>query len=1249
MSNTYSDIFSTIKKTLDERIMILDGAMGTEIQKFKLKDADYRGEEFKDFPHELGGNNDLLVLTQPHIIREIHCKYLEAGADFIETNTFNGNVFSQADYKMEHLVKRINIEAAKLAKSACVEYTAKDPSKPRFCCGAVGPTNKTASISPSVERPEARNVTFDELVDGYYEQVEALVEGGVDVLLVETVFDSLNCKAALFAIENFFRKYPRLPVFVSGTIVDKSGRTLSGQTGEAFYISVEPSNMMVFGLNCALGANEMRPFLQNISKCSECYISCYPNAGLPNTFGGYDETPEMMAVQIKEFAEAGLLNIVGGCCGTSPDHIRAFCEATKGIPPRKIPVLPQHTKVSGLEPLIFTPSLNFVNVGERCNVSGSRRFANLIKANKFEEAISVARQQVEAGAQIIDINMDEGMIDAVASIQKFLFFIGSEPEISKVPIMLDSSNFAVIEAGLKCVQGKCIVNSISLKVGEELFIEQARIVKQYAASVVVMAFDENGQAVTKEDKVRICHRSYKILTEVVGFKPQDIIFDPNILTIATGLEEHNNYAIEFIEATREIKRLMPLTKVSGGVSNLSFSFRGNEPLREAMHSAFLYHTIKAGMDMGIVNAGQLPIYDDIDKDLLKMVEDAILNRTSDATEKLLEYAQKSAKTEKTSTEVEEWRTKPVGERITHALVKGITSHIIEDTEEARKTMPSSLNVIEGPLMDGMNVVGDLFGAGKMFLPQVIKSARVMKKAVAHLIPFMEEEKAQKRLAGGTVEEVENAGVVVLATVKGDVHDIGKNIVGVVLGCNNYKVIDLGVMTPCEKILQQAIEQKADIVGLSGLITPSLDEMIFVASEMERLKFKVPLLIGGATTSQIHTAVKISPHYSCPTVHVLDASRSVTVVSSLLDPVNKEQFAEDVHQQYSDLREKHYASLKDRKYLTFEKSRVARPKIHWETVSPVAPTFTGHKIIRDYPLEQLIDKIDWNPFFTTWQLRGKYPNRGYPRIFKDATVGAEAKKLFDDAQSMLKLIIDKKLLNARGVIGFYPANSVEEDIILYTDDSRTTPLATLYGIRQQSEKEVDEAYVSIGDYIAPVSSGVKDYIGLFALSAGFGLEELVEIYKKENDDYSSIMAKALADRLAEALAEKIHEEVRKDYWGYEKNESLTAEDLFKVKYRGIRPAPGYPAQPDHTEMKTIWSVMNVKENTDIELTDHMAMLPGAAVCGIYFGNEHAKYFSVGKITKDQVDSYAKRKGIPVEEAERWLSSILAYDRLPLASK
>ncbi|GAM22664.1 hypothetical protein SAMD00019534_058390 [Acytostelium subglobosum LB1] len=1244
-------IFEQLRATMRERIMILDGAMGTEIQKFKLKDHHYRGEEFKDFPHELGGNNDLLVLTQPHIIKEIHKKYLEAGADIIETNTFNGNIFSQADYKMEHLVKRINLEAARLAKEAAIEVYQADPEKrPRYVAGAVGPTNKTASISPSVERPEARNVKFDELVDGYYEQVEALAQGGVDIFLVETVFDSLNCKAALFAIENYFKNHPRIPVFVSGTIVDKSGRTLSGQTGEAFYTSIAHSNPMVFGLNCALGANEMRPFLQNISKCSECLVLCYPNAGLPNTFGGYDETPEVMAEQIEEFARSGLLNIVGGCCGTSPDHIREFARVTKGVAPRHIPSLAPYTTLSGLEPLVFTPTLNFVNVGERCNVSGSRRFANLIKANKYEEAISVARQQVEAGAQIIDINMDEGMIDAVQAIQKFLFFVGSEPEISKVPIMLDSSNFAVVESGLKCVQGKCIVNSISLKVGEELFIEQARICKQYGAAVVVMAFDEQGQAVDKDEKVRICHRSYKILTEVVGFKPQDIIFDPNILTIATGLEEHNNYAIEFIEATREIKRIMPLTKVSGGVSNLSFSFRGNEPLREAMHSAFLYHAIKAGMDMGIVNAGQLPIYDDIEKDLLKLVEDAILNRTNDATEKLLEYAQNSSKTEKAATEVEEWRTKSVEDRISHALVKGITNFIIEDTEEARITMPSSLSVIEGPLMSGMNVVGDLFGSGKMFLPQVIKSARVMKKAVAHLIPFMEEEKRVRRANGDTSDgEAENAGVVVLATVKGDVHDIGKNIVGVVLGCNNYKVIDLGVMTPCEKILASAIEHKADIVGLSGLITPSLDEMIYVASEMERLKFKVPLLIGGATTSQIHTAVKISPHYSQPTVHVLDASRSVTVVSSLLDKNNKEHFADDISTQYQELRDKHYASLKDRIYIGLDKSRNLRPKIDWSHIKTTTPSFLGHKVIKDYALDKLLPKIDWNPFFATWQLRGKYPNRGYPRIFNDATVGAEAKKLFDDAQAMLKEIIEKKLLNARGVIGFYPAASVNEDVILYTDETRTTKLTTLFGLRQQSEKEVDEPYISMGDYVAPVDSGVKDYIGLFALSSGFGLEEMVERYKQENDDYSSIMAKALADRLAEALAEHMHEDVRKEHWGYEKDESLSAEDLFKVKYRGIRPAPGYPVQPDHTEMKTIWSTMNVQENTGIELTDHMAMLPGAAVCGIYFSHEHAKYFSVGKITKDQVQDYAVRKGISVEEAERWLSTILSYDRLPFAQQ
>ncbi|KYQ96884.1 cobalamin-dependent methionine synthase [Tieghemostelium lacteum] len=1251
---TESETHKILRNILNERIMIIDGAMGTEIQKYKLKDKDYRGEEFKDFPHELGGNNDILVLTQPHIIKEIHCKYLEAGADIIETNTFNSNIFSQADYKCEHIVHRLNVEAAKLAKSACVEYTLKDPSKPRFCAGAIGPTNKTASISPSVEHPDARNVTYEELVDGYLAQTRALVEGGIDLILIETVFDSLNCKAAVFAVEEFFKSQngKRLPVFISGTIVDKSGRTLSGQTGEAFYDAVSQSNPMVFGLNCALGAQEIRPFLQNISKCSECFVSCYPNAGLPNAFGGYDETPESMAEVIKEFAETGLLNIVGGCCGTSPDHIRAFSQVTKGILPRRVPTLTPYSRLSGLEPLIFTPELNFVNVGERCNVSGSRRFANLIKANKYEEALSVARQQVEAGAQIIDINMDEGMIDAVQAIKKFLCFIGSEPEISRVPIMLDSSNFAVIESGLKCVQGKCVVNSISLKVGEELFIEQARIVKQYGAAVVVMAFDEQGQAVTKDDKVRICKRSYDILTQVVGFKPQDIIFDPNILTIATGLEEHNNYAIEFIEATREIKRIMPLTKVSGGVSNLSFSFRGNEPLREAMHSVFLYYAIKAGMDMGIVNAGQLPIYDDIDKNLLKLIEDAVLNRTNDATEKLLEYAQSSSKQEKSAVEVEEWRNKPVTERITHALVKGITNFIIEDTEEARNTLPNSLSVIEGPLMDGMNVVGDLFGAGKMFLPQVIKSARVMKKAVAHLIPYMEEEKLKKRLESGdqsVSSEPENAGVVVLATVKGDVHDIGKNIVGVVLGCNNYKVIDIGVMTPCEKIIQAIQEHKADIVGLSGLITPSLDEMIYVASELERLKFKIPLLIGGATTSQIHTAVKIYPHYSQPTVHVLDASRSVTVVSSLLDKVNRDQFIEENDHLYKEIQDKHYASLKDRKYVSLEKARQLAPKIHWDQVKPHKPSFLGTKVFTDYPLDKLIDKIDWNPFFATWQLRGKYPNRGYPRIFNDATVGQEAKNLFDDATKMLNEIISKKLLTAKGVIGFFPANSINEDVQVYQDDSRKELKTTLFGLRQQVEKESDEPYIAMGDLVAPKSTGIEDYVGVFAVSAGFGLDEMVEKFKEANDDYSSIMAKALADRLAEAFAEKLHEEVRKEYWGYESAENLSPEDLFKVKYKGIRPAPGYPVQPDHTELKTIMTLLSATENTGIELTESMAMLPGASVSGIYFSHEHAKYFSVGKITKEQIESYAQRKGITVEEAERWLSPILSYDRLPIAKK
>eukprot|EP01114_Cavostelium_apophysatum_P001273 TRINITY_DN1107_c0_g1_i1.p1 TRINITY_DN1107_c0_g1~~TRINITY_DN1107_c0_g1_i1.p1 ORF type:complete len:1245 (-),score=428.66 TRINITY_DN1107_c0_g1_i1:22-3756(-) len=1243
-----ADIEATLRKIMQERIMIIDGAMGTEIQKYKFTEEDFRGTEFKDHPKELKGNSDLLSITQPDAIMAIHKSYLAAGADVIETNTFSGTFIAQADYKLEHLAYRLNKEGAQIARRCTDEFTAKEPHKPRFVAGALGPTNKTASISPSVDRPDYRNVTFEELVDAYKEQTRGLIDGGCHFLLVETIFDTLNAKAALFAIEELWKEgtIPRVPVYISGTLVDRSGRTLSGQTGEAFWTSIKHIKPFCVGLNCALGPAEIRPFIQRLSNIATCYVHCYPNAGLPNQFGGYDLEAHHMGVYIKEWANDGLLNMVGGCCGTSPKHIAAMAEAVKDAKPRSIPTAPKVLALSGLEPLFFTPELNFVNVGERCNVTGSRRFANLIKDNKYEDALAVARAQVESGAQILDINFDEGMLDSIAAMTKFLKLIASEPEIYRVPVMIDSSNFAVIEAGLKVIQGKCVVNSISLKEGEADFIKKAGLVKQYGAAVVVMAFDEKGQATSIDEKVSICHRSFKILTERVGLPAEDIIFDPNILTIATGIEEHAQYAINFIEATRQIKKLMPYCKVSGGVSNLSFSFRGNEPLREAMHSIFLFHAIKAGMDMGIVNAGALPIYDDIDKDLLKLIEDSIFDRTPDATEKLLAYAEGSKKksADKTPGAELDWRNKPVNERLSYSLVKGIVEFIEKDTEEARVQFPSALNVIEGPLMDGMNVVGDLFGSGKMFLPQVIKSARVMKKAVAVLIPFMEKEKEEKLAKDPTLSKESNNGVIVLATVKGDVHDIGKNIVGVVLQCNNYKVIDLGVMTPCEKILAAAKEHRADIIGLSGLITPSLDEMISVAKEMQRQNFVVPLLIGGATTSKIHTAVKIAPHYKSPAVHVLDASRSVVVASSLLNEKQKIGYSEEIGMEYEELRNEHYASLKDRKYLPLEKAREKRLVIKnfSDPQAITKPSFLGNKAIKNYPIENLIDQIDWNPFFSVWELKGKYPNRGYPKIFNDATVGAEAKRVFDDAQKMLKRIIDEKLLQAHAVIGFYPANSVNDDIEIYSDEERQNKIATFYGLRQQADNDVGDSFLAVGDFIAPKSSGIKDYMGFFAVTTGFGAAELEKKFLADNDDYSNIMLKALADRLAESFAEVLHTEVRQNHWGYAKDEILSTEDKIKVKYRGIRPAPGYPTQPDHTEKITMWKLLQVEENTGIKLTESLAMLPAASVSGLYFANKESRYFAVGKIMKDQVESYAARKGMSVEETEKWLRPILSYD-------
>ncbi|KAJ3189309.1 hypothetical protein HDU85_002937 [Gaertneriomyces sp. JEL0708] len=1246
---------ATLQQTLRERIMFIDGAMGTMIQRYKFSEEDFRGERFKDHPKDfLKGNNDLLSLTQPKAIYDIHCQYLDAGADFIETNTFSSTTIAQADYLMQDLAYELNKASAELARKACDEYTAKDSSKPRYVAGAIGPTNQTLSISPSVENPSYRATTFDAMVIAYAEQVRGLLDGGADVLLVETIFDTLNSKAALYAIDQVFDEegYDRVPILISGTIVDQSGRTLSGQTGEAFIASVTHSNPLAVGLNCALGADQMLPFLQNISKNNPTYVICYPNAGLPNTFGGYDQSPEDMAKQVQPFAQLGLLNIVGGCCGTTPGHIRAIAEMCKAFKPRQPPIMdPETLIISGLETLKINKDTGFVNIGERCNVSGSRVFAKKILNGAYEEALAIARAQVENGAQIIDINMDEGLLDGKAAMTKFLNYISSEPDIAKVPIMVDSSNFEVILAGLRCAQGKCIVNSISLKEGEEDFIKKAKICKRFGAAVVVMAFDEEGQAVDKQRKFDICSRSYKILTEVVGFQGSEIIFDPNILTIATGMEEHNNYAVEFIEVCRMIKANLPGAKISGGVSNLSFSFRGKEVLRQAMHSVFLYHAISAGLDMGIVNAGFLTIYDDIPKDLLEICENAIWNRDPDVTEKLLAYAETHGKdASKTSSETEVWRTEDVEGRLKYALVKGITKYIVEDTEEARLNnvrYPRPLNVIEGPLMAGMAVVGELFGAGKMFLPQVIKSARVMKTAVAHLIPFMEQERLENLAKTGMADDPNSAynGTVVLATVKGDVHDIGKNIVGVVLGCNNYKIIDLGVMTPCDKILEAAIREKADVIGLSGLITPSLDEMVYVAKEMERKGLKIPLLIGGATTSKMHTAVKIAPRYSQPAIHVLDASRSVVVVSSLLDEKAKEDFTEDIADEYEDLRAEHYEGLRDRRYLSLKDAIANRSKIEWkQDTLPCKPKFYGSRTFRDYDLKSLIPYIDWNPFFQTWQLRGRYPNRGFPKIFNDESVGPEAKKLYDDAQAMLKDICEQNILKAVAIVGFWPANAIGEDIEIYEDASRTKSIGKYYGLRQQAEKDSDsdEAYYSLTDFIAPKETGLVDHIGAFAVSCGFGVDEKCAEYEKQHDDYNSIMLKALADRLTEALAELVHKDIRKEHWGYAPDEDLSEAELLQVKYQGIRPAPGYPSQPDHTEKETMWKIMDIEKETGIGLTESLAMTPAASVSAILFGHKDAKYFAVGKMEKDQIEDYAARKGMPVAEVERWLSSSLAYE-------
>lgn len=1224
-----------LRKILSERILVLDGAMGTMIQRHKLTEEQYRGERFKDHPYDLKGNNDILCITQPEIIKGIHRAYFEAGADIVETNTFNGTPISQADYHTQDYVYEINYQAAKIAKEVSEEFKLKNPDKPRFVAGALGPTNKTLSISPNVNDPGYRAVTFDEMVDAYYQQTKGLVDGGVDILLIETIFDTLNAKAAIIAIQKYLEeKNIELPLMISGTIVDMSGRTLSGQTVEAFYISISHAkNLVSVGLNCALGAKQMRPFVEDLSNISDKFISVYPNAGLPNEMGGYDETPNSMATVLEDFLASGFVNIVGGCCGTTPEHIKAIAERVKYHKPRIPKQQESFLRLSGLEPVILRPDSNFMNIGERTNVAGSKKFARLIKEEKYDEALSVARDQVEGGAQVLDVNMDEGMLDSEKAMTKFLNLLEAEPDIAKLPIMIDSSKWSVIEAGLKCLQGKGIVNSISLKEGEEIFKEHAKKVLSYGAAVIVMAFDEQGQADTFERRIEICKRAYDILTKEVGFPPQDIIFDPNILAIATGMSEHNNYAVDYIEATKWIKQNLPYAKVSGGVSNLSFSFRGNDVVREAMHSAFLYHAIKAGMDMGIVNAGQLVVYEEIPKDLLELVEDVILNRRPDATERLIEFAEKIKKQDKIQIEEkkDEWRNLSVEERLKHSLVKGITDFIDVDIAEALKRYSNPLEIIEGPLMAGMNVVGDLFGAGKMFLPQVVKSARVMKKAVAILVPYIEAEKENNSSSN-------EQGKILMATVKGDVHDIGKNIVSVVLGCNNYNVIDLGVMVHAETIIQTALDKKVDIIGLSGLITPSLDEMIHFAKEMHRRGLRIPLLIGGATTSRVHTAVKIDPNYDAAVIHVLDASRSVPVVSSLLNPdkEERENYIQSIKEEYKKLREDYIKKKSDKQLISLDKARENRLKINWMEQKIHKPNQLGIATLKNYSLEKLRKYIDWTPFFIAWELKGKYPV-----IFEDEKVGIEAKKLFDDANKLLDKVISEKLLSANAVFGIFPANSVGDDIEVYSDESRKGVLAVLHTLRQQMQKSEGQPNIALADFIAPKETEIIDYIGAFAVTAGIGIEKLIEQFEKNHDDYNSIMIKAIADRLAEAFAEHLHEQIRKKYWGYSSDENLSNEDLIKEKYIGIRPAPGYPAQPDHTEKPIIFDLLKVEENAAIKLTESMAMYPAASVSGLYFAHPEAKYFNVGKIDKDQVLDYHRRKGMSVEEIERWLSPILSY--------
>ncbi|MGJ3242949.1 MAG: methionine synthase [Opitutales bacterium] len=1228
--------FRKLESAFQERILVLDGAMGTMVQQYKLEEDAYRGDQFKAHNADLKGNNDLLTLTRPEVIREIHASFLEAGADIIETNTFNGTTIAQADYKLEDQVRDLNIAAAKLAREAADAQMEKEPDRPVWVAGAIGPTNRTLSLSPDVNNPAFRAVNFDDVYQAYYEQAEALLDGGVDLLLPETTFDTLNLKACLLAISDLFRaRGYQVPIMVSVTITDASGRTLSGQTTEAFWNSIAHAKPMVVGINCALGADQMRPYVETLANIADAQVHCYPNAGLPNPLSetGYDDTPENMAEVLGDFAKDGLLNMVGGCCGTTPEHIKAIREAVTRHAPRKLPELSKACRLSGLEPYSIgdNPQANFTMIGERTNVTGSPRFSKLIKKGDYDTALSVARQQVENGANVIDINFDEGMLDGEEAMAHFLRLIASEPDIARVPIMVDSSKWSIIETGLKNIQGKAIVNSISLKEGEDTFLEQGARIRDYGAATVVMAFDEKGQAATLEEKVRICTRAYKLLTEEVGFPPEDIIFDPNILTVGTGIEEHNDYAVAFIEATRRIKKELPHALVSGGLSNISFSFRGNNPVREAMHAAFLYHAIQAGMDMAIVNAGMLTVYDEIDKELLKLVEDVLLNRDPDATERLIDNAGRwkgEARKEDDSDKLK-WREQPVEKRLEHALIKGILDYVDEDTEEARQSHEKPLDVIEGPLMGGMQVVGDLFGEGKMFLPQVVKSARVMKKAVAYLLPYMEEEKKKNP------QSAQKQGKFLIATVKGDVHDIGKNIVAVVLACNGYEVEDMGVMVPCDKILAKAKEMDADIIGLSGLITPSLDEMVHVAKEMTRTGCTVPLLIGGATTSPAHTAVKIAPQYEHPVVHVNDASRVVNVVSNLLSKKNKDGYIEELKTKQQKLRSDFESGRNKQKLVPIDEARANGFQTDWQTVEIAEPEFLGTKVFQNFDLKTLTDFIDWTPFFAAWELRGRYP-----RILDDPKQGEEARKLFDEAQELLKQILDEKRFTAHGVIRFAPCNRVGDDIEVYTDKDRSEVEGVMHCLRQQAARDDDRPHLCLADYIAPKDSGRLDYIGGFAVTAGHGVDEWAREFEEKNDDYTSIMIKALGDRLAEAFAECMHLEVRK-FWGFGKTENLAPEDLIREKYRGIRPAAGYPACPDHTEKGPLFDWLEAEKNAGMTLTENYAMHPASSVSGLYFSHPKSRYFGLGKIDRDQVEDYAERKGESVETIEKWLAPNLGY--------